>query len=90
MDEAATPRDDHRYVIIGAGAVGGTLGALLARAGVATVLVARGRHAEVLAIAGMPLRTAEGTFPQPVTEASIAVADGDLVLRRHRCRQPGD
>jgi hypothetical protein len=43
------PRVDHRYVIVGAGAIGGTVGGVLARAGVPTVLIARGRHAEVLA-----------------------------------------
>jgi len=40
---------DRRYVIIGAGAIGGAVGAVLARAGIPTVLVARGRHAEILA-----------------------------------------
>jgi len=65
-------RDDHRYVIIGAGAVGGTVGAVLTRAATPTVLVARGRHAEVLATAGMTLRTPDGTFRTPVTTASRA------------------
>jgi 2-dehydropantoate 2-reductase len=62
--------DDHRYVIIGAGAIGGTVGAVLARAGIPTVLVARGRHAEALAAAGMTLRTPDGTFQTAVTAAS--------------------
>src|SRR5580693_1285975 len=65
-----SPRDDHRYVIIGAGAIGGTVGAMLARAGIPTVLVARGRHAEVLASAGITLRTPDGTFRTAVTAAS--------------------
>jgi 2-dehydropantoate 2-reductase len=59
-----------RYVIIGAGAIGGAVGAVLARAGTSTVLVARGRHAEVLSTAGMTLRTPDGTFRTPVTAAS--------------------
>ncbi|WP_244975512.1 ketopantoate reductase family protein [Mycobacterium kubicae] len=59
--------DDRRYVIVGAGAIGGTVGAVLARAGIPVVLVARGRHAEVLAAAGMTLRTPDGTFHVPVT-----------------------
>jgi 2-dehydropantoate 2-reductase len=91
LEEAATPRDDHRYVIIGAGAVGGTLGALLARAGVATVLVARGRHAEVLAIAGMTLRTADGTFHTPVTAASgpehVRLTDRDVLVFATKTQQ---
>jgi 2-dehydropantoate 2-reductase len=39
---------DRRYVIVGAGAIGGTVGGVLSRAGIPTVLVARGRHAEIL------------------------------------------
>ena len=57
-------------MIIGAGAIGGTVGTVLTRAGIATVLVARGRHAEVLAAAGMTLRTPDGTFRTQVTTAS--------------------
>jgi 2-dehydropantoate 2-reductase len=73
LDEALpTPEDDRRYVIIGAGAIGGTVGAVLARAGIPTVLVARGRHAEVLAAEGLTLRTPDGTFHTPVTAVSRA------------------
>ena len=64
-----SPRDDYRYVIIGAGAIGGTVGAVLTRAGSPTVLVARGRHAEILAAAGITLRTPDGTFRTTVTTA---------------------
>ena len=63
---------DYRYVIIGAGAIGGTVGAVLTRAGTPAVLVARGRHAEVLAAAGIALRTPDGTFRTAVTTASRA------------------
>jgi len=80
MKGGALPsRDDHRYVIIGAGAIGGTVGAVLTRAGIPTVLVARGRHAEVLATAGMTLRTPDGTFNTAVTAAS---RPGDVWLTR--------
>jgi 2-dehydropantoate 2-reductase len=65
-----SPRDDHRYVIIGAGAIGGAVGAVLTRAGAPTVLVARGRHAEILATAGITLRTPDGTFRTAVSSAS--------------------
>lgn len=61
-----------RYVIVGAGAIGGTVGGVLARAGVATVLVARGRHAETLATTGLTLRTPDGIFHTPVTAVSGA------------------
>jgi 2-dehydropantoate 2-reductase len=58
---------DRRYLIIGAGAIGGALGAVLTRAGIPTVLIARGRHAETLASTGLTLRTPDGTFHTPVT-----------------------
>jgi 2-dehydropantoate 2-reductase len=61
-----------RYVIVGAGAIGGTVGGVLARAGIPTVLVARGRHAETLASAGLMLRTPDGIFHTAVTAVSEA------------------
>ncbi|MEE3065549.1 MAG: 2-dehydropantoate 2-reductase N-terminal domain-containing protein [Actinomycetota bacterium] len=36
---------NHRYVIVGAGAIGDTVGGVLARAGISMAVVARGRHA---------------------------------------------
>jgi 2-dehydropantoate 2-reductase len=63
---------DRRYVIVGAGAIGGTVGAVLTRADIPTVLVARGRHAETLATAGLTLRTPDGTFHTPVSAVSGA------------------
>jgi 2-dehydropantoate 2-reductase len=61
-----------RYVIVGAGAIGGTVGAVLTRSWISTVLVARGRHAETLATVGLTLRTPDGTFRTPVTAVSTA------------------
>src|ERR1700733_4697052 len=73
LDEIHEPGvNGRRYVIIGAGAIGGTVGGVLARAGVAAVLVARGRHAETLATTGLTLRTPDGTFHTPVTAVSGA------------------
>ncbi|MFK4070719.1 ketopantoate reductase family protein [Streptomyces sp. NPDC029674] len=59
-----------RYIIIGAGAVGGTVGGRLAEAGHEVVLVARGAHAAALRDGGLRLRTPEGirTHRLPVTE----------------------
>lgn len=75
---------DHRFVIVGAGAIGGTVGAVLARAGVPTVLVARGRHAEVMAAAGITLRTPDGTVRTPVTAVSrpsdVRLTDRDVLV----------
>ena len=62
--------DDRRYVIVGAGAIGGTVGGVLARAGIPTVLVARGRHAEILAANGLTLTTPDGIFHTPVSAVS--------------------
>jgi 2-dehydropantoate 2-reductase len=51
-----------RYIVIGAGAVGGTIGGRLAQAGHEVVLVARGRHLDALrAQGGLRLASPEGT-----------------------------
>ncbi len=50
-----------RYVIIGTGAVGGTIGALLASAGREVVLVARGRQLEALRADGLDVWTPQGS-----------------------------
>jgi 2-dehydropantoate 2-reductase len=50
-----------RYVIIGAGAVGGAIGGRLAEAGHEVVLVARGAHYEALRAGGLRFMTPEGT-----------------------------
>jgi 2-dehydropantoate 2-reductase len=50
-----------RYIIIGAGAVGGTIGGCLALAGHEVVLVARGAHLDALRGGGLRLDTPQGT-----------------------------
>lgn len=86
-----SPRDDHRYVIIGAGAIGGTVGAALSRAGTAAVLVARGRHAQVLASAGMTLRTPDGAIRVAVTAVShpgdVRLSDRDVLVFATKTQQ---
>src|ERR1700755_2639287 len=73
LEERSSARDKApRYVIVAASAIGGTGGAVLTRAGIPTVLVARGRHAETLAAAGLTLRTPDGGFHTPVTAVSGA------------------
>ncbi|WP_432135779.1 ketopantoate reductase family protein [Streptomyces sp. bgisy154] len=59
-----------RYIIIGAGAVGGTIGGRLAGAGQEVVLVARGAHHAALRDDGLRLRVPEGelTYRLPVVE----------------------
>ncbi|ROQ40022.1 2-dehydropantoate 2-reductase [Frondihabitans sp. PhB188] len=58
-----------RYVIIGAGAIGGVLGARLAQHGKSPLLIARGEHGDVIASAGMRLRS-----PDDDTVVRIPVA----------------
>ncbi|MFJ6389880.1 ketopantoate reductase family protein [Streptomyces sp. NPDC091972] len=75
-----------RYVIIGAGAVGGAVGGRLAGAGHEVVLVARGAHHEALRDGGLRLRVPEGEFTHrlPVVDGPAGLgalrADDVLVL----------
>ncbi|MFJ8079939.1 ketopantoate reductase family protein [Streptomyces sp. NPDC096205] len=75
-----------RYVIIGAGAVGGTIGGRLAQAGHEVVLVARGAHHEALREHGLRLMTPDGdrTHRLPAVDGPDALgelrADDVLVL----------
>ncbi|MER5582401.1 2-dehydropantoate 2-reductase N-terminal domain-containing protein [Streptomyces asoensis] len=59
-----------RYIIIGVGAVGGTVGGRLAQAGQEVVLVARGAHGRALAEDGLRLRVPQGELHHrlPVVE----------------------
>jgi 2-dehydropantoate 2-reductase len=73
-----------RYVVIGAGAVGGTIGARLFQAGHDVVLVARGRHLEAIRGTGLVLSTYEEsvTLPVPVVSGpeEIRLRDGDVLI----------
>jgi 2-dehydropantoate 2-reductase len=75
-----------RYIIIGAGAVGGVVGGRMAQAGHEVVLVARGAHRAALAERGLRLRVPEGelTYRVPVVDGPGALgelrADDVLVL----------
>lgn len=70
----------YRYVIVGAGAVGGTVGGALARSGADVVLVARGAHAHALSDRGLVLRTPDGVFEIPVT---VAAEPSEVRLTEH-------
>jgi 2-dehydropantoate 2-reductase len=75
-----------RYIIIGAGAVGGTIGGRLAGSGHEVVLVARGAHRAALEDGGLRLRVPEGelTYRLPVVDGPAGLgelrADDVLVL----------
>ncbi len=74
-----------RYVIIGAGAIGGGLGARLHQAGRHALLIARGDHLEALRAGGLRMRTPEEDVVLPVPVAggpdeAVLTADDILVL----------
>ena len=73
-----------RYVIYGAGAVGGAIGARLFQHGHEVVLVARGAHHDAVADRGLVLESPDGvvTLPVPVTRspAEAEVRSDDVVL----------
>ncbi len=64
-----------RYVVLGAGAVGGVVGARLALAGFPVALVARGEHLARLRADGLTLETPTGT---EVLDVHVAARPGDL------------
>ncbi|MEV7339332.1 2-dehydropantoate 2-reductase N-terminal domain-containing protein [Streptomyces sp. NPDC093544] len=67
-----------RYIIIGAGAVGGTIGGRLAEAEYEVVLVARGAHYEALRDGGLRLVTPQGTFTHRLPTVEEPEALGEL------------
>ena len=67
-----------RYLIIGAGAVGGTIGGRLAESGHDVVLVARGAQLAALQTHGLRLVTPTGVVTQPLPAVSGPAALGEL------------
>ena len=73
-----------RYVVYGAGAVGGTIGGRLFQHGHDVALIARGPHRQAIHGRGLELRSPEGTItlPIPVVEDPRALDPGpdDVVV----------
>ena len=73
-----------RYVIYGAGATGGVMGAALSRIGREVVLIARGRHLEAIREHGLTLRTPLETVRTELAaverSADVEFREGDAVL----------
>ena len=73
-----------RYVIYGAGATGGVMGATLSRIGREVVLIARGRHLDAIREHGLTLRTPLETVQTELTAverpADVEFREGDAVL----------
>src|ERR1700757_4764478 len=67
-----------RYIIIGAGGVGGTIGGCLFRGGHEGVLVARGAHLDALRAHGLRLVTPLGSYSLGIPAVG---GPGEVVLR---------
>jgi ketopantoate reductase len=78
-------------VILGAGAVGGTIGGRLADAGYDVVLLARGEHADVMRRDGLRLATPERVIEVdvPVVERpqDLLLLDGDVLILTTKTQQ---
>lgn len=73
-----------RYIIYGAGAIGGTIGARLFLAGHEVVLIARGAHRDAIAARGLRFRAPDGEWQLPIavvgSPAEITFTPGDAVF----------
>ena len=71
-----------RIAVMGAGAVGGYLGALLARAGHEVSLVARGQHLQTIQGSGLQVRSEHGDFTTRVqaTDQPSEIGSVDLIV----------
>ncbi|WAB81060.1 2-dehydropantoate 2-reductase [Microcella daejeonensis] len=73
-------RDGRRIGVLGAGAVGGALAALLDRAGHEVLVTARGEHADALRAHGLLLTGGWGESVHPLAVVDRLPADLDLVV----------
>jgi 2-dehydropantoate 2-reductase len=82
-----------RFIVYGAGAIGGVLGGSLFEAGHEVVLIARGAHYEVLNDIGLRLETPDGAttlrIPAVATPADISFRDDDVVLLTMKSQDTG-
>jgi 2-dehydropantoate 2-reductase len=82
-----------RYVIIGAGAIGGGIGARLVQAGSSTVLVARGDHLAAMQRGGLRMRTPTEDVTLPVAAAAsvrdITLRTDDVLVVAAKTQQLG-
>lgn len=71
-----------KFAVVGAGAIGAFVGAMLARAGEDVTLIARGAHMRAMREKGVRVRGAIGEFEvhPPVTDDAAAVGPVDVVL----------
>jgi len=71
-----------KVAVVGAGAIGGYLGACLVRAGADVTLIARGPHLAAMRERGLRVRHADGDFDvrPAVTDALDPIRDSDAVI----------
>jgi 2-dehydropantoate 2-reductase len=71
-----------KFVVVGAGAIGGYIGACLARAGADVVLHARGPHLEAMRREGLTITSADGSFHvrPPVAGSFEEIGPADVVI----------
>jgi len=71
-----------RFAVLGAGAIGGYVGAALARGGADVTLIARGAHLDAMKRNGVRVISPRGDFTAhpPATDDVAAVADADAVF----------
>ena len=73
-----------RYIVIGAGAIGGTIGGRLSVGGHEVVLVARGAHLDALRARGLSLATPDGTstldIPAVGGPGELGLREDDVLL----------
>lgn len=71
-----------KVVVVGAGAVGGYFGGLLAKGGADVTFIARGKHLEALRARGLIVKSGKGDFSIriPVTDDPVEVGPVDLLL----------
>ena len=68
-----------RYIIYGAGAVGGAIGGALCQHGIEAALIARGDHGREIAARGMRVRTSTGDF---TVHPAVFAAPHELTFHR--------
>jgi 2-dehydropantoate 2-reductase len=73
-----------RFVIFGAGAIGGVIGARLHQSGHDVALIARGAHHDAIASDGLtletPVETSNHRIPVARTAAALGITEDDVVL----------
>lgn len=82
-----------RYIIIGAGAIGGTLAARLTQHHIDVVAVARGAHGEAIATDGLTLSSPDDTVtvhpPVAATPSDVRLTPSDVLVLAVKTQQAG-